>query len=237
MRERIIGEIKRLAELDHGRAPGQNRFEKETGIGSSEWRGKLWARWSDAVAEAGCSPNSWNAPLESSKVLDDYAEACRHYGRPPTHAELRLYGRDRPDFMGVNTFKRHFGSKDGIVAALRDRAVERGESDLIAILPDAKIPETPEATALDSTTSEGWVYLLQSGEFFKIGRSDQLEKRVKQISVALPETVEMVHAIRTDDPPGIESYWHRRFSDKRANGEWFRLSPPDVKAFKRRKFQ
>ena len=237
MRDRIVSEIRRLAELDGGRAPGQNRFEKETGIGSSEWRGKLWARWSDAVEEAGYSPNSWNAPLESTKVLDDYAEACRHYGHPPTYAELSLYGRDRPNFMGVNTFKRHFGSKDGIVAALRKRAIERRESDLISILPDVKTPQPPEVTSTVTSTSEGSVYLLQSGDFYKIGRSDELEKRVKQISVALPDKVELVHAIRTDDPPGIEAYWHRRFADRRANGEWFKLTAVDVRAFKRRKFQ
>jgi hypothetical protein len=237
MRERIINEIKRLADKNGGKAPGKAQFQRETGIAENDWYGKLWLRWNDAVADAGLEPNKKQGRLSSDLVLDKYAEVCRHYGKPPSSAELRFYARETPGFISHNTFTKHFGSKDGVIAALRDRAIERGEDDLIAFLPEVITPQVSNDDATSAKKPDGWVYLLQSGNHFKIGRSDELEKRVKQISIALPEKVELVHAIKTDDPPGIEVYWHRRFADQRANGEWFKLSRADVRAFKRRKFQ
>lgn len=236
MREHILSEIRRLAAENDGKAPGQRLFEKETGIKRSQWRGKLWITWSDAIAEAGLSPNAVTAELDADRVLDCYEEACRRFQRPPTWAEWQLFARERPSFVGIHSFRRVFGDTSGAIVALRDRAVERGDTELVSILPDVEAPSNTADVAASTVVSEGWVYLLRSGEYFKVGRSDELEKRVKQISIALPEKVELVHAIQTDDP-GIEGYWHRRFADQRANGEWFKLSPDDVKAFKRRKFQ
>ena len=49
----------------------------------------------------------------------------------------------------------------------------------------------------------------------------------------MPEKVAPIHYIETDDPAGVESYWHTRFAAKRKQGEWFALSPEEVRAFKR----
>ncbi len=61
-RERILAEIKRTARKNDGVVLGQRRFEAETGIRISSWRGKYWRSWSDAVEEAGlaacCTPGA-----------------------------------------------------------------------------------------------------------------------------------------------------------------------------------
>jgi|TARA_B100000959_G_C14898535_1_gene589830 hypothetical protein len=53
------------------------------------------------------------------------------------------------------------------------------------------------------------------------------------LQLELPEKVKPTHYIETDDPSGIEKYWHNRFANKRKEGEWFSLSNNDVRAFKR----
>ena len=169
-----------------------------------------WARWGDAVREAGYEPNVKQEKFEEEFFLAKIAEACRHYGKFPTAMELRMFQKTDDKFPNTKSIIRHFGSLKNIPDHLAGWVKANGNyPDLVPIL----------------------------GAHYKIGRSDELERRVKEIWIALPEAAELVHAIRTDDPAGIEAYWHRRFADKRANGEWFKLALADVAAFKRRKYQ
>ena len=82
----------------------------------------------------------------------------------------------------------------------------------------------------------GHVYLLKHEKVYRIGKSIDASRRYKEIKVQMPYKTAEVHVIETDDPSGIEAYWHNRFKDKRLEGEWFKLSASDVKAFKKRKF-
>ena len=232
MRQQILNEIRRLAKANRGQPPGSRRFERETGIRESSWHGVYWARWGDALKEAGLSPNERQGKSETSLIISKFIEAARHYGRLPAKMELRMYGRVHDGFPSDKAFHTHFGSKDALLANVRAWVEGRADfHDIIAMFG----PEP--AKQREAQPKEGLVYLIKSGSHYKIGRSDELERRVKEIRIALPEKAVLVHSIRTDDPAGIEAYWHRRFADRRANGEWFKLSSADVAAFKRRKYQ
>ena len=50
----ILQEIKRTTRANGGTPLRKLQFETETGIKRYDWFGVYWARWSDAVREAGC---------------------------------------------------------------------------------------------------------------------------------------------------------------------------------------
>jgi hypothetical protein len=127
-----------------------------------------------------------------------------------------------------------------LAAQLEKFCRDRGENDLAELCAvaaktdNAKDAEgVPEETA---TGELGYVYWMKAGRFFKIGRTNALGRRERELVIQLPEAAKVVHSIKTDDPVGIEEYWRRRFRDRRKNGEWFELTAQDLAAFRRRKF-
>ncbi|WP_375391366.1 GIY-YIG nuclease family protein [uncultured Sphingomonas sp.] len=233
MKSFILSEIRRIG-LEIGAAPGQAAFANATGITPAKWRGVHWLRWSDALEEAGLPANSWNQKLDTERMLLELAMLTRSLGRLPTRSEIKMQRRLDPTFPSHSTVANHFPSNSNLNEALLKLSRRQSDwADLQAVLHQP--PAAPEGHK--RAAKEGLVYLLKSGNHFKVGRSEDIERRFREVKIALPEAVTLVHSIRTDDPSGIEAYWHRRFAAKRANGEWFALSASDVKAFCRRTFQ
>lgn len=49
------------------------------------------------------------------------------------------------------------------------------------------------------------VYLIRSGKFYKIGHTNSVGRREYELALQLPQEVQVLHKIETDDPEGIEA--------------------------------
>lgn len=233
-KEYILAEIRRTAEANGGVPLGRERFARETGIKESAFLGRHWASWGDAVREAGLAVNSWNAALPEEGLLIALAKLARELGCVPTSPQMRLKHQTDPTFPTDKVFFARFGSKADLLARVRAFCAERPEfADVLDILGEGLQESTVRAR---HEPPVGFVYMTKFRRHFKIGRTNAVGRRERELAIQLPEKSKTVHAIETDDPEGIEAYWHRRFAGKRGNGEWFVLDSVDVAAFKRRRF-
>lgn len=236
-RDYILAEIRRTAQSNGGVPLGRARFERETGIRESDWKGRYWARWGDALVEAGFPPNRLRERYPDDEVLAALVVEIRRHGRMPTEAELRMRRRADSTFPSSGVFEK-FGRKSDLAQRVADYCTSTtGHEDVLTLISRA-LPTKPSAEepANDEPGNLGYVYLLRSGKHFKIGHTYDVGRRRYELAIQLPEPIVEVHVIRTDDPTGIERYWHTRFADRRRNGEWFELDRRDVSAFCRRRF-
>ncbi len=235
-REAVLDEIRRQTALAGGVTPGQASFARLTGLSHHLWKGKYWARWTDAVLEAGLEPNATPGRLHTDdEALERIGEFALSLGRLPTMAELNVRGREVADFPGIAVVRKRFGGIDGVTTALRDFAASNEAfHDLLPLV--ATTPRVGKSNQeSESLGVVGYVYLMKSGKHYKIGRSNDVGRRLYDLRIQLAEAPTTVHIIETDDPVGIENYWHQRFADKRMNGEWFNLTADDIAVFKRRR--
>jgi hypothetical protein len=238
-KQHILSEIRRTAAANGGVPLGVQRFFTETGVKESDWRGRFWARWGDALKEAGFQPNEFTSARTGEDLLNNLAGLVRELGRFPVKGEIQLKARSDPKFPSHNTFRR-LGGKRALAAQMERFCRDRGENDraeLCAVAAKTDDAEDAEGVPEETTAGElGYVYLMKAGRFYKVGRTNALGRRERELVIQLPEAAKVIHSIKTDDPAGIEEYWHRRFDDRRKNGEWFELTAQDLAAFRRRKF-
>lgn len=232
----IIDEIRRIAKANGGKAPGSQALKSQSGIKKSDWYPHIWLRWSDALVEAGYAPNQFQSRASDELLIQAYTGLIRELGRVPIEGEIRRKAREDKNFPSHTSFSR-FGGKEKLINATAQFCAKRTDlNDILSILEKLERPSR-KSLELDldagSNAATGFVYLMKSGPHYKIGRTNSVGRRTSELAIKIPITPKTIHPIETDDPIGIEAYWHKRFAEKRGEGEWFNLSAEDVKAFKR----
>jgi hypothetical protein len=229
---RILQEIRRVATRNGGKAPGVAAFERATGIRNSDWFPHLWLRWSDAIAEAGLAANKMQEAYATEYLVQRFVAFIQELGHIPVKGELLRKSKTDKSFPNEKVFYK--GGKNGLLK--RVLAYCEGKPDLQDVMArcTAELEQSQAVVAEKKTKTEtGFVYLMRSGKHYKIGLTVSVGSRERQLAIQIPVPPRTIHSIETDDPRGVETYWHRRFAEKRGEGEWFDLTAEDVAAFKR----
>ena len=230
----IIKAIQKTAKENDGNPLGAARFEQETGIKSHDWE-KYWARFGDAQKEAGFTANTLQIGYTDEFMIGKLVGLMRKLGKFPTFRERKVERSNDSEFPSNSAFHCR-GSKEQLATKIIEYCKNKdGYDDVVQlcenVIENSSKNENPDA--VDIGVNVGAVYLFKHGKYYKIGKTNDTVRRGNELKIQLPENLDLIHEIKTDDPSGIEAYWHRRFESKRMNGEWFDLNSGNLKAFKR----
>jgi hypothetical protein len=78
----------------------------------------------------------------------------------------------------------------------------------------------------------GYVYLIGSHiySWYKIGKSNIPQIRIRTIGVLLPFKIEVVAVWRAEDSRQLEALLHRKYFENNINGEWFSFNKMEIQA-------
>jgi hypothetical protein len=234
-REKLISAYKRLVEQREGDPVGERIFMRQTGYSHHYWNGQYWRSWSAFQSDAGYAPNVATEKTPDDVILQRFAELALELNWLPTEADLMIKRKEDPSFPSKSTYRR-WGGRDALLAKVAEYCESHERFAPVLELYRRGISGSLEQRIEDNKV-KGFVYLIRSGKSYKLGRSNAIGRCLRELAIQLPQKPDTVHVIETDDPEGIEQYWHRRFAEKRQEGEWFALTPDDVRAFRRRNYQ
>lgn len=211
-------------------------------IRPSAWKGRYWARWREAVREAGYDPNTLNQRIPDQDILSKLAGLVSTLGYFPIGDEINVHATSNPGFPVWTTIAKRYGGMPQTVQALLEFSRETGRPDVAKLCQERLEKQAEKIAQLSrrpakSTATFGFVYLKYSPSLrlYKIGKADDPDKRGAGISLLLPEDLVAKHEIKTDCPFVLETYWKNRFRAKKKQGEWYDLAPEDIDTFKSRR--
>src|SRR5260370_14193655 len=190
-KEQIVDEIRRTAK-EHGGSPlGQARFFVATGIKTSDWHGKYWARWGDALSEAGFSRNTLQEPYPEALLIQKFIALTRELSHFPVKGELSLKRKTDLSFPNDKTFGR-FGGKASLIWKVLLYCRERtGFEDIIEVCEtagsSATEPDSQQSVSKSNVDVGFYVYLIKSGRHHKVGSSNSEGRGDDALASHLPD--------------------------------------------------
>ncbi len=84
----------------------------------------------------------------------------------------------------------------------------------------------------DKKNRAGIIYVISAGDKYKIGKTTNINTRVRQLNTSNPDNIKIVISEQVLGYDYLEEYLLREFADKRISGEWFALNNSDIEKIK-----
>lgn len=228
-REQILDAYKAFAARTKGAPPGKRQFLKAyPELNDHVFRSGFWRSWKAFQLDAGIAPNAKVQRLPDRPILEGLARLTRKLGRVPTTDDIAFARKSDNTIPSEATVRKRAPTDAARAALLQEFCASSAEwADVLGLIKPAL-----QVAAARPNTQHAVVYLMQHGKRFKVGKSVDLDERLRNAKTWITDARYLWY-IETDDPFGVEKYWHGRFKAKSLGGEWFRLSNDDVAAFKK----
>lgn len=104
------------------------------------------------------------------------------------------------------------------------------------ILDNNKIPilidyfqkrELKERKKEERKEEKGYIYIIKSNLYYKIGKAKDIKQRYKDIEITNPD-IELIYSKEFENYHKIEKDLHKKFKEKHYKGEWFKLNSEDI---------
>jgi len=97
----------------------------------------------------------------------------------------------------------------------------------IAIITSRKKDEKRKKLNNDDRKS-GYVYLIKCQKYYKIGCATNVSNRMNVFTVEMPFKFKLIKKWKADNMYISEKLLHKKYKDKKVNGEWFNLTDNDI---------
>jgi len=96
------------------------------------------------------------------------------------------------------------------------------DPEVASWIAEKKKPQKPPRTY------DNFVYLVHASGHWKLGVSQNVEQRLRELQTGCPFRVEIVKFWKSEHATKVERALHRRFAEHRMEGEWFKLPENSV---------
>jgi hypothetical protein len=169
-------------------------------------------RWGDAQEEAGFARNRFQEAFERDFLIKKFIDLIRRTKdgdkiRFPVEGEMLAERKRSTDFPHAQAFRRQFGGKSQIAAAILEHCQARSGFEVIGACEEVikrNVPSSTREKESKDQESLGHVYLIKSGRYYKIGRTNAVGRRYYELAIQLPEKANTIHVIKTGSKPDAE---------------------------------